>query len=119
MLNTAGGVRGFAQLLEEDLPPGTRERDEARQLGSLAERVIEEIECQRDLTGAENGELVVTPKPFRAVEMLNELRTLYAAHELAAGREIVLAASVGKCPAIVGGRLAKPNACPHYTRQVI
>ena len=90
VLNTAGGVRGFAQLLEEDLPPGTRERDEARQLGSLAERLIEEIECQRDLTRAENGELVVTPKPVRAVEMLDELRMLYAAHELAAGREIVL-----------------------------
>ena len=90
VLNTAGGVRGFAQLLEEDLPPGTRERDEARQLGSLAERLIEEIECQRDLTRAEGGELVVTPKPVRAVEMLDELRMLYAAHEAAAGREIVL-----------------------------
>ncbi|NLS95049.1 MAG: HAMP domain-containing histidine kinase [Planctomycetaceae bacterium] len=90
VLNTAGGIRGFAQLLEEDLPPNTSERDEARQLGSLADKLIDEIECQRDLTRAENGQLVVTPKPVRAAELLAELRTLYSAHEVAAGRKIVL-----------------------------
>ncbi len=90
VLNTAGGVRGFAQLLEEDLPLGSREKDEARQLGSLAERLIDEIECQRDLTRAENGQLTVMPKPVRASELLAELCTLYSAHEVAAGRQIVL-----------------------------
>lgn len=90
VLNTAGGIRGFAQLLEEDLPPGTSERDEAQQLGSMADKLIDEIECQRDLTRAENGQLTVMPKPVRAADMLAELRTLYAAHEVAAGRRIVL-----------------------------
>jgi signal transduction histidine kinase len=90
VLNTAGGIRGFAQLLEEDLPPGTSERDEAQQLGSMADKLIDEIECQRDLTRAENGQLTVTPKPVRAADMLSELRTLYAAHEVSAGRRIAL-----------------------------
>lgn len=90
VLNTAGGIRGFAQLLEEDLPPGTTERDEAQQLGSMADKLIDEIECQRDLTRAENGQLTVVPKPVRAADMLSELRALYAAHEVAAGRRIVL-----------------------------
>ena len=92
VLNTAGGIRGFAHLLEEDLPAGTSERDDARQLGSMAEKLIDEIECQRDLTRAEKGQLTVTPKPVRAAEMLSELRTLYAAHEVSAGRRIVLGA---------------------------
>ena len=70
VLNTAGGIRGFAQMLEEDLPPGTNERDDARQLGSMADKLIDEIECQRDLTRAEKGQLTVTPQPVRAAEML-------------------------------------------------
>ena len=98
VLNTAGGIRGFAQLLEDDLPPGTSERDEARQLGSMADKLIDEIECQRDLTRAESGQLTVTPRPVRAADMLSELRTLYVAHEVAAGKKIVL----GSC---WGGRL--------------
>ena len=58
----------------------------------MADKLIDEIECQRDLTRAEKGQLTVTPKPVRAAEMLSELRVLYAAHEVAAGRRIVLGA---------------------------
>ncbi len=90
VMNTAGAIRGFAQLLEEDLPQGTSERDEARQLSLIADKLIAEIECQRDLTRAENGQLAVTPQPVRTVELLSELRTLYAAHEVASGRRLIL-----------------------------
>lgn len=93
VLNTAGGIRGYAQLLEEDLPPNLQAKSEASTLAGLADRLIDEIECQRDLTRAENGQLEVVPGPVRTVGLINDLVTLYGAHEVADGRSI----AVGPC----------------------
>lgn len=93
VLNTAGGIRGFAQLLQEDLPPSLRAKDEASRLAGLADRLIDEIQCQRDLTRAENGQLEVVPEPVRTVELINDLVTLYGAHDVADGRSL----AIGRC----------------------
>jgi signal transduction histidine kinase len=92
VLNTAGGIRGFAQLLEDDLPPGTGQRNEARQLARLADTLVDEIQCQRDLTKAEDGELAIEVTAVQTFGLLNELRALYAAHDVAVGRTVILGA---------------------------
>lgn len=90
VLNTAGGIRGFVQVLAEDLPAELAVRDEVRLLEQLAEQLIGEIESQRDLTRAESGDLEIRPAPVRPRELLEELWSLYAAHPAARGRAVRL-----------------------------
>jgi signal transduction histidine kinase len=90
VLNTAGGLSGLLEILP-DLPP-----DEAKETGeqahSLAEQLIEEIQSQRDLVAAEDGELAVASTQINANALLERMAALYRHHCVAQGRTI----SVGK-----------------------
>jgi signal transduction histidine kinase len=71
ILNAASGVRGFAELLTI---VGPEELELVKQsLYNLSERLVDEINAQRDLTAAENNELSVQPAPINAIELLQEL----------------------------------------------
>ncbi len=88
VLNTAGGMQGYVRLLEEDHQKGSKELEDLRLLGDLADQLVSEIESQRDLMLAETGDLDVDPMPVCPAELLEELRVLYANHPVANGREI-------------------------------
>jgi len=90
VLNTAGGMQGYVRLLEEDHSEDSKELEDLRLLGDVADQLVNEIESQRDLILAESGDLGVDPQPVHPVELLQDLRTLYANHEIAKGREIQL-----------------------------
>jgi len=90
VLNTAGGIRGYAQVLTEELSTGQGARQELLRLAELAGRLTEEIEAQRDLWYAEQGDLAVRAEPVRTRSLVEELRDLYAAHNVGAGRDLVL-----------------------------
>ena len=68
VLNTAFGLRGLGEVLD-----GTP-REELKETGAtiqeLAERLIDEIESQRDLASAERNELKVRPVRLRTGEIL-------------------------------------------------
>ena len=86
ILNTAGGLKGTVELLNE---AGTEEREEYQHLVSdLSDELIEEIQAQRELTDAEGGELAIHPAAVNTVAFLRNVAELYAHHEVASGRHI-------------------------------
>jgi signal transduction histidine kinase len=90
VLNTAGGIQGYAHLLEETAPQGSETGVELQQLGRLADQLVAEIESQRDLTLAESGDLVLNLEAVSTTELLSELRALYLGHDVGQRRRIVL-----------------------------
>jgi len=88
ILNTAVGLRGFVQLLgETDMEPS--ELDEFRTMTHrLSERLIEEINAQRELNAAENNELSAHPEAIKSVKFLNEIADMYRGHEVAQQRHL-------------------------------
>lgn len=70
VLNTAGGVKGLADLLADSGMPEAEIRDVASMISESADQLIEEICAQRMLTAAENGELQVTVHPVETLDIL-------------------------------------------------
>lgn len=91
VMNTAGSIRGFAELLRESVPPDAPQDEELLQLTELAEQLVEEIQAQRDLTYAEAGDLEPDFEPVDPRAVLERLRAFYAKHPVARGRSIALA----------------------------
>ncbi len=90
MLNTAGGIRGWAELLREHAPVDSEQEHELSDLQMLADQLVEEIQSQRDLMYAETGDLEAEFAPLRTDDFLRRLTTLYARHCIAQGRHVEL-----------------------------
>ena len=84
VLNTAGGLRGYVELLGETEP------DEVAEVvgivRGLTEKLIEEINAQKALAAAEGNDLVTQPAPINAAEFLREIAQSYSNHEAATDR---------------------------------
>lgn len=89
VLNTAGGLQGYTDLMLESEPDELPEV--AGRVNEIARRLIEEIESQRSLMAAEADELSVNPGDLRTKEVLEELAVAYRHHEVAVGKNIVVA----------------------------
>jgi signal transduction histidine kinase len=88
ILNTAVGLRGFVELLGET---GTdpNEAEEFRNMThGLSERLIEEINAQRELNAAESNELSLHPETIKSLKLLTEIADMYKGHEVAQQRHI-------------------------------
>ena len=79
MLNTAGGIRGWAELLREQAPAESQQEHELSDLQLLADQLVEEIQSQRDLVYAETGDLEPEFAPLRVEEFLHRLTVLHSA----------------------------------------
>lgn len=90
VLNTAGGLQGYTELLQESEPDEVPEV--AATVGDIAHRLIEEIETQRSLMAAEADELSLNPSDLRTKEVLEELAVAYRHHDVASGKTISVAA---------------------------
>jgi K+-sensing histidine kinase KdpD len=90
VLNTVGGLRGFAELLLESEPEEVPEV--ASSVSKISAQLIEEIETQRSLLAAESDELSVNPQELKTKEVLEELAVVYRRHEVAKGKSITIAA---------------------------
>ena len=86
ILNTASGIKGFAELLKDADSGEVKQYQET--IFSLARMIVDEINSQRTLTAAENNELKLNPSKVRALELLNEIVNLYKNHDVAAGRQV-------------------------------
>jgi len=73
-------------------------------LSDLVAQLVEEIESQRDLTYAESGDLAVQPEAVHTGALLMDLRSLYAGHSVAQGRQIALG-DIWDGPLVTDGRL--------------
>jgi len=89
MLNTVGIIRGTAELL-----PTTTEPETIAQLQSLllsaTRRLIGEIEAQRELSAAEDGDLRLEYQLVEARAFLQDLAHTYATHKVAMNKHIQL-----------------------------
>ncbi len=88
ILNTAGGIKGFSELLKD---AGVEKASQYKDvIFSLARMIVDEINSQRTLLNAENNELTITPGAVRSLQLLSEVVELYRHHESAAGRNILI-----------------------------
>ncbi len=88
VLNTAGGLLGFARLLRDadsDKIELIRER-----IYHLANKLIEEIKTQRELSAAENNELTIHPESLHSAALLQEIACEYANHDAFKDRILVV-----------------------------
>lgn len=86
ILNTAGGIEGYAAMLAEELRERLADDFPLRRLQDLASTLIEDLRAQRDLMYAEAGELVLEISAFRVGQLLAELQALYQSHPVAQNR---------------------------------
>jgi signal transduction histidine kinase len=86
VLNTAGGLRGFIELLKHS--DATEAEELKTPLLELATQLVEEIKAQRDLVAAENNELSITFVPTKSVAFMHELSETYKNHDVARFKSI-------------------------------
>ncbi len=92
ILNIAGTVMGYAELLENpafglDTPTITDV------ICRASVRMIDEIRNQQALLAAENGELIARLGPLNSLVVLRNVKSFYDGHLAAQDRQIVIAAS--------------------------
>ncbi len=88
IMNTAGALRGFAEVLTL-VPP--EKIDGIRQnIFNLAETLIEEIAAQRDIHAAENHELSPEFEPVQGLPLLHEVACQYSNIEISKEKSIAV-----------------------------
>ncbi len=88
VLNTAGGLRGLLEMWPElGGEDAMQVIEEAR---SLTERLIDEIQSQRDLAAAERGDLKLKIDLVDTTEVLLQLCNIYRHHSIAEGKTLVV-----------------------------
>lgn len=89
VINTAGGIMGLAELLEDRSDPALI-REFLDDIRSSARILVEQIREQRDLVLAENNELKVEIYPIQSLDLLTETAAFFTNHEASRGRQILL-----------------------------
>lgn len=90
ILNSAGGIRGLASLLQEGASSPAVEEEFKGWMVNLADNLIEEISHQRRLLDAERGCYAPASESFELMESLQDVKRLYGNHERTPDRNIVL-----------------------------
>lgn len=89
VLNVAGSIRGFTDiLLDYDL---SNPREVLEQLQLAAQQMIDEVEGQRLLSQAESGDLSVAREPVETLSLLERVVKLMQGHEVAEGKTLEIA----------------------------
>lgn len=88
LLNLAGGLHGFAELLKDATPAELGTITEA--LFRLSARLTDEINSQRELSAAESNELAVHLVQLDSQALLQAVVSLYQHHEAARERHLEL-----------------------------
>ncbi len=86
ILNTAGGLRGFVELLASEVPEYLRH--ETAMLQNFFTMMLEEIKAHKLLLAAESDELEVRKQPVRSLQLLESVQGIFAEHEAAQGKEL-------------------------------
>jgi signal transduction histidine kinase len=91
IINTAGGIRGLASLLQEEHETtGEIDAEYPPLLVTLSDNLIEEIKHQRRLLAAERGDFRPALEEIDLGELLQDVCKLYLHHERVPGRIIHL-----------------------------
>lgn len=88
ILNTVGGLKGFAEIIkdadEEEIP------EFIEILSQLSEKLVDEIQAQRELNAAENDELIINPTFISNLDIIKEVKYLYTYHGISDGKSIYI-----------------------------
>ncbi len=95
VLNTAGGIQGYAHLVATELSRDATAETSLARLAALTAQLVEEIESQRDLMCAEAGELEPELVSLQPMRLLEDLRALYSGHTVGLDKRIELAGDAG------------------------
>lgn len=93
ILNTAGGVQGLIGLMSECEPIEAKTYVPAA--AKASDRVVDQILSQRDLAAAERGDLQPRFSEVSALELLNEIASIFRGHDMAKNKSIVVAGDCG------------------------
>ncbi len=97
VLNTAGSVKGLADLMNDPGMPETGLREVAGMVGDSAGRLVEEISAQRALSAAEMGELKVSPQEVHSLELLDQMVRQFHSNSIVWGKAVVVDAATEAC----------------------
>jgi signal transduction histidine kinase len=90
ILNVAGTVMGYAELLDSP-----RHADETERIIDIIQRasvrLVDEIKNQRELLAAENGELMVRPVTLNSLKVLKNVKSFYDGHQVTEDNTIEIA----------------------------
>jgi len=89
ILNVAGSIRGFAELLQSH--PETDKKEIYHWLQIAAEQSIDQIETQRALAAAEHNELPVESTPLDSMEIVRQTIQFYRYHPAGKNRQLLMA----------------------------
>ncbi len=91
VLNKAGGVKGLTELIGDIVPKRFKKvRELSKNALEGVNGIIEEIQSQRDLMGAEKSELTANINGLDSLEILKEVSELYQRHKVAMEKNIKL-----------------------------
>ncbi len=90
VLNTAGAVKGLADLLIQTDIPESEVKDISSMISESADQLIEEIGAQRMLSDAESGELKVEVKELYSLELLYRIIRQFHSHSTVRGKILIV-----------------------------
>lgn len=88
LLNTAGGIRGFADMLRKEAPDSYSVL--AENICQASDRLVHDIQSQKILLEAENDDLKLAPARFPTRDLLEQVARSYRLHEEAEGKTIAV-----------------------------
>jgi signal transduction histidine kinase len=89
--NTLTALYGWVDLLK-DAQPGDSLSEISRTLDQLSAELIDEVNAQEQLVGAEGNRLALQVCTIDSLALLKEIKELYKNHEAAEGRKISISA---------------------------
>jgi hypothetical protein len=89
ILNTASGIYSFAGIVAEANEEEQKEFLDS--ISKLTNRLIDEINSQRELMKAENRELTTSFKQLDSLELITDLAAQYKKNEVSRGKRLVVA----------------------------
>lgn len=97
ILNIAGGVRGVAEIIVDNLleeNPSEEVVEFGTVLSRASNQLIEEVIWYRDLLAAEHEDLKLNPTKFYSADILQEVVDAYSKHQVAKNKDLVITQSV-------------------------
>lgn len=88
VMNTASGVQGLSELMAQGQLPTSGIQEAAAIMSQSAEQLVEEIDAQRALSAAESGDLEVSPRTVRSMELIRRVLNVLRTANAGRGREL-------------------------------
>lgn len=88
IMNTAGGLKGFADILVNSKPEDSYSFIEI--IKKLSDRLIDEISAQKDLIAAEHDELALTPVSTSSIRILEKVKEIYLKYQIRNHKNIII-----------------------------